>query len=322
MPYAKIIAKKPKKDVHKATPALAVELRYARLLRLRHSHVRRIRALILRLRLASRRFRHSRHLEVARRLRQNPAVEGGTSHESNVVLDQKDALHVRTCHQIDIASDLPEDVLRLCAVQEDNLKVRAFKQISRYLKDEDVGITLARLKSSAFKVDVTGDGDTCVKGVDSGIQWSCAAVGASENAIFVIDPKAIGVGPAGGVSVRSFHVADGSDQLRRSGCSVVRRVELACDLLGFRKLSTRVQRIRKADHGFSDDGRDGDVSGDSGVGYGGDAGLGEDSVVAGSTEINGVLIGLRIRRKREEEKEDEGASVISEHDRRWFKSKL
>jgi hypothetical protein len=51
-------------------------------------------------------------LEGTRRLRQDAAVKGGSSHERNSGLDQKDALHVRTSLHRDKACDLPADVLR------------------------------------------------------------------------------------------------------------------------------------------------------------------------------------------------------------------
>ena len=50
-------------------------------------------------------------LEHACCLRKDAAVQGGTSYECNVSLDQKDALHGCTSPHLDIARDLPEDIL-------------------------------------------------------------------------------------------------------------------------------------------------------------------------------------------------------------------
>jgi hypothetical protein len=91
-------------------------------------------------------------IEFARRLRQDAAVEGGSHLERNACLDQKDALHVRTCAHLDLARDLPEDVFRLCTARQDHIIVRSCKQVARDLNDEDV-------VGTAIEGDVTLDYD-------------------------------------------------------------------------------------------------------------------------------------------------------------------
>jgi hypothetical protein len=52
-------------------------------------------------------------VEVARRLRQDAAAcKGGTRQEISFDLGQNDALHGHTCAHLDVARDLPEDVVR------------------------------------------------------------------------------------------------------------------------------------------------------------------------------------------------------------------
>jgi hypothetical protein len=188
------------------------------------------------------------HLEVARRLREYAAVQGGTSLEQNVGLDQKDALHVCTCVHRDMARDLPEDILCKCAARKDHIHVCGLHQVPRYLNDEDVG-------GAATEGDVRDDGDARVKGVDAGRQWSvCAAAFPTEEAVSEIYPLGFSVKAVRAVSVRGLHGVDRGDQIRRSGCSVVRRKGLAHDLRGRRKLPTRVQGEAEAGHGTRGDG--------------------------------------------------------------------
>ena len=61
---------------------------------------------------SSRLLNDSCRLGVARRLRQDAAVKGGTRQEINIGLGQNNALHVRTCAHLDVAFDLPEDLPR------------------------------------------------------------------------------------------------------------------------------------------------------------------------------------------------------------------
>jgi hypothetical protein len=220
------------------------------------------------------------HLEVTRRLRQDAAVQGGTSREQNIGLDQKDALHVCTCAHPDMARDLPEDILCKCAARQDDIHVCGLYQVPRYLNDEDVG-------GAATEGDVRADADARVEGVDAGRQWSVfTAEVSAEEAATEIDPLGISINAARGVSVRGLHGADRGGQTRRSGCSVVRREGLAHDLGGCRKLPTRVQGEAEAGHGARGDGRDGYVASDDGGGYGGDAALCEDHVIASSLEAD------------------------------------
>jgi hypothetical protein len=264
------------------------------------------------------------HLEVAPRLRQDAAVQGGKSHERNGGLGQNDALHVRTCHYLDIARDLPEDVLCKCPVRQVHNRVCGLQQVPRHLNDEDVGIALAYALACAFEVDGSGDVDVRFEGVDAGRQFiGCATEDAAEGAASEIDPRGIGVESLGGISVGGLHGADRGGQSRRNGWSVGCRVGLARDLRGRRKLlSIRAQGEAEASHGFRGDGRDRDVACDDGGGHGGDAGLGEDHVFTGSQEFDrgffGQLAlstsdGLGIYRKREQGEENEVESIGREH---------
>jgi hypothetical protein len=252
-------------------------------------------------------------LEAARRLREDTAVQGGTSNERNVGLDQEDALHVRTCHHRDITCNLPEDVLRLCAACQDHTKARILLQVLRNLNDEDVSVR-------AVEGDVTGEEDICTEGVDAGRQ--CYSVEGAATDIF---PRGILVSATLGVFERGLHVEDHCGQFPRSGFAVVRRVGLASDLRGRRKRSTRVHDQGEASHGHPGDGRDGDVSCDDGLWHGGDTGLGDDREGAGISKFDIAVItifpelalstsdGLGICRKREEGEENEDASVGKEH---------
>ena len=178
------------------------------------------------------------HLEVARRLRQDAAVQGRSRHEQNVGLDQKDALHMRTLAHNDFTRDLPEDVLRKCAIRQVHLSVRVLQEAPRALNDEDIGFAFA--KARAFEVDIISDADVCAEGVDAGRKFSgFAAEGAAEEACSKIDPRDIGVKAHRGVGVRALHVADSGGQIRWNGRRVVRRVGLASDLRCRRKISTQ-----------------------------------------------------------------------------------
>jgi hypothetical protein len=257
-------------------------------------------------------------LKVARRLRQDTAVQGGTSNEVNFGLDQEDALHVRTCHHSGITRDLPEDILRLCAALQDHFIGRILNQVPRNLNDEDVALF-------AFEVDVTGEFNVRAEGVDSGRQLSgWPAEVAAEEAGSEIDPRGIGVRAPRGVIVRGSHGADRSGQRRRSGFAVARRVGNASDLRGCRIRSTRGhgQRV-EASNGGRCDGRDGDVACDGRGRHAIDAGLGKDRVVACISKFDRLFAsaqlalstsdGLGICRKREEGEENEDASVGEEH---------
>jgi hypothetical protein len=93
-----------------------------------------------------------RLVEIATRLRQDAAVEGGIGLAIDAGLDQKVALHVRISFQHDRARDLPEDVLLQwhCAgftVQvfepvrhQVHCRARDLHQVTRNLNDEDVRV--------------------------------------------------------------------------------------------------------------------------------------------------------------------------------------
>ena len=99
--------------------------------------------------------------EVARRLRQDAAVKGGIRLEINLGLGQNDALHVRTCVHLDLARDLPENVLRLSSTyQIDSIACHLF-EVPRHLNDEHVS-------AGALEVDVTSEIKVCAKSVDAG----------------------------------------------------------------------------------------------------------------------------------------------------------
>ena len=257
-------------------------------------------------------------MEVACRLRQDAAVQGGTSLEQNVGLDQKDALHVCCFSHLDVARNLPEDVLHLCAAHQLHVGAFDLRQVPRYLNDEDVA-------GSAIEVDVRSDGHVCAEGVDACCQWSCcAAEFTAESTGSEIEPPANGCRASRGVSVRGLHGADRGGQMPRNGCEVGRREGLARDLRGRRKLTRRVSGEAEAGHGGIGDGRDGDVTCNGGGGNGGDAALGEDHIVCCRQEFDRRRIGLQLTvntsdglglcRKREEEEEEEAASVGREHD--------
>jgi hypothetical protein len=74
-----------------------------------------------------------RLLEVARRLSEDTADQRGASHEQNIRLNQEDALQYRTCTHFDLTSDLPEDVLRLCAANESHYGVLGLQKATRCL---------------------------------------------------------------------------------------------------------------------------------------------------------------------------------------------
>ena len=84
-----------------------------------------------------RRFGDSCRLEVARRLCQDAAVKGGKRQEIHLGEGQNDALHVCTCAHLDVARDLPEDVLSLSCVFQDHLIVCRLFEIPRDLNDVD-----------------------------------------------------------------------------------------------------------------------------------------------------------------------------------------
>jgi hypothetical protein len=86
------------------------------------------------------RFGDRCYLEVTCRLCQHAAVQRGKGPEQNVGLDQKNALHVRTCADSGMARDLPEDVLRKCAIRQEHIVVRGLHEVTRDLNDEDVGV--------------------------------------------------------------------------------------------------------------------------------------------------------------------------------------
>jgi hypothetical protein len=261
------------------------------------------------------------NLEAALRLRQDTAVQGGLSNECNVGLDQENALHVRFCQHRDIARDLPEDVLWLCAAQQDHFLAHILLQVPRNLNDEDVA-------EIAAEGNITGEVDICGEGVDAGRQ--CYS---TEDATVDIFPRGIIVKAPCGVGVRGLHVKDHVGQIPRSGRFVVRRVGLARSLTnsgidltisvrGIR--STRVHCQVEASNGDRVDGRDGDVACDVGGGNGGDTGLGDDREVFGISKVDRQFAsdqqalstsdGLGICRKREEgEENEEDASVGKEH---------
>jgi hypothetical protein len=267
------------------------------------------------------------NLKVARRLRQGTAVQRGTSNERNVGLDQENALHVRSSHNLDIARDLPEDVLRLCAVLQDHILARILLQVPSNLNDEDgIGI-VSSIAVRGVESDATGEEDTCAEGVDTGRQHLVGEGAGSE-----IFPRGIGVRAPRGVRVSALHVADDGDQMRWSGRAVARRVGLAIVLtISFLDLiisvrgilSTRVhgQKGAEASNGVPGDGVDGDVACDGGLRHGGDASLGKDREVFGISKVDlgfdklalSTSDGLGICRKRDEGEENKAASVGKEH---------
>ena len=101
-------------------------------------------------------------------MRKDAAVQGGSCHEQNVGLDQKDAFHVRTCAHSDISRDLPEDILRKCAVRQEHIIICGLHEIPRYLNDEDVGVAFACTMARALEVDIPRDQDVRAEGVDAG----------------------------------------------------------------------------------------------------------------------------------------------------------
>jgi hypothetical protein len=138
---------------------------------------------------------------------------------------------VRTCAHLDFARDLPEDVLRKCAIRQEHSFVRGLDYATCNLNDEDV------VSVAAFKVDGIGDGDVCAERIDARRQWSgLAAKGATEGSSSEIDPRSVFVRAPRGVGVRGLHVADGCGHTLWSRHGVVRRVGLASDLQRCRKL--------------------------------------------------------------------------------------
>jgi hypothetical protein len=94
---------------------------------------------------------------------------------------------MRTDLHINIARDLPEDILRLHATRQDHFRVFSLHQGPRNLNDEDVRV-------AATKGDVRVDDDVRTKGVDTGCQKGrFAAEDAAENTGSEIGPRGIGV---------------------------------------------------------------------------------------------------------------------------------
>jgi hypothetical protein len=232
----------------------------------------------LRLRLHLRRSRRSdrRTLEDGRRLRQDTAVQSRSSFERSGCLGQEDALHLSNCAHSDRTGDLPKDFVRrrlvVVTIEKSHFRASGELHVPRRLNDVDTG---------AIEGEVRVDCDVGAKGVDTGRQSLAADEAAFE--IF-----AVGVGACGGVGVRSLHVADRGGQDSGSGSDVVRRIGMARDLRGCRSLSIKSADQAKASNGARSDGRDGNVTGDNGVGHGGDAGLCEDGVVTGSSKVDRI----------------------------------
>jgi hypothetical protein len=148
---------------------------------------------------------------------------------------------MRTFAHLDLACDLPEDILRKCTIRQDYIFVRGLEHIPRNLKDEDV------VSVDAFKVDVIGDHDVCAERVDARRQWSgLASKGTTEDSSSEIDPRGVFVRAPRGIDVRGLHVADRCSHPLRSRHGVVRRVGLASDLQRCRILSTRVPGLTEA----------------------------------------------------------------------------
>jgi hypothetical protein len=227
----------------------------------------------LRLRLRRSRRSDRRTLEDGRSLRQDTAVQSGTSFERSGCLGQEDALHFSNCAHSDRTGDLPKDFVRrrlAVTIEKSHLSASGEVYVPRRLNDVDTG---------AIEGEVRVDCDVGAKGVDAGRQ-SLAA----DEAAFEI--MAVSVGACGGVGVRGLHVTDRGGQDSGSGSDVVRRIGIARDLRGCRSLSIKGADQAKASNGARSDGRDGDVTGDNGVGHGGDAGLCEDGVVTGSSKVD------------------------------------
>jgi len=211
------------------------------------------------------------HLEGARRLRQDAAVQGGAGIEHSGGVSQNDALHMRRCTHSDLSRNLPEDVTRLWAIEE-HAHGRSHNHGTRCLDDEDVVFL-------AFESDVLIDVDICGEGVDTGRQSQSIVVEYAGKEI------ELGGGARRGVSVRGLHGEDCNGQIRRAP-RIARPETLPCYLRGRRIESRGVQGKAEAGHGRSGYGRDGDVAGDCGLGHGGDPALCENHVVAGSPEID------------------------------------
>jgi hypothetical protein len=132
---------------------------------------------------------------------------------------------MRTFAHLDLACDLPEDILRKCSIRQDYIFVRGLEHVACNLKDEDV------VSVAAFKVDGIGDGDVCAERVDARRQWSgLAAKSATEGSSTEIDPRGVFVRAPRGIDVRGLHVTDRCGHTGRGGHGVVRRVGLASDL--------------------------------------------------------------------------------------------
>jgi hypothetical protein len=172
-------------------------------------------------------------VEGARCLRKDTTVEGGASFEQCVLLDQEDALHVRTCANSNVTSDLPEDVARLhvATLGKEYIGTISLLKASRRLDDEDVVFR-------ALEVNVATDHDIAIKGVDT-FRQSCAP----DIAVFSwIRPVIVVVRASRGFVICQLHIADRCGQFLRSGNGVVRGVGRATahDLCGRRKLVFRV----------------------------------------------------------------------------------
>mmetsp|Transcript_17842 Transcript_17842/g.31405 ORF Transcript_17842/g.31405 Transcript_17842/m.31405 type:complete len:211 (-) Transcript_17842:134-766(-) len=190
-----------------------------------------------------------------------------------------------TCANSDLTSNYPDDVLHLRTVHEKHIRVCGLRNAPRCLNDEDsVGLGAALTLTIEGEIRGSGDANSDVKGVDTGRQ-SLAAEGA------VIEiTVTVGDSAPGGVSVRGLHVADRGGQFRGCGRDVVRRINLARDLCGCRKLPRTVHDQVKASNGTRRDGRDGKVASDDGGGNGRDASLGDDGVVFGSSKLDLIIV--------------------------------
>jgi hypothetical protein len=266
-------------------------------------------------------FSDSCHLEVACCLRKDAAVQGRSSLEQNASLDQKDALHVCTCSNLDKALNLPEDILCLYTARQDHFLTRRYHQVPRHLNDEDV-------VGPASEGDVRVNGDVRLEGVDAVV--SVGRLLQSEAANFTrkqIDPRGVGVGAPPCVGIRDLHVADRGGQKRRSGRDVARRVGMIAlpdELRGRGSLCIEGRGQAEAGNCCRGDGRDGDVTCDGGPGHGGDAGLREDRILDGSPELDisggdqltfllNTSEGLGICRKQGGEEDNGAARFGKEH---------
>jgi hypothetical protein len=182
------------------------------------------------------------------------AVQRRAVQELCVRLDQNGSLHNRACAHLDLTGDLPEDFLRKSTVSRAARWTRSSQKAPRRLHDEDSSVVFLSVED-----DFAGEGDIDAKFVDASSQ-SLSSNGAAK----VID--LLRGSTSGGVGVRSFHVTDRGGQFTRNYTTVTRRMGLARDLLGFRKLSSRVQDQGNASNDVRSDGRDADVAVDDGRG--------------------------------------------------------